>query len=59
MTLANVRLGYWLRNPRHGVEKTEKLDGPGPSCLFREMFAIQMDENAMQNGDGCSSSSSL
>ncbi len=45
MTLANVRLGYWLRNPRLGPDKTKKMKGPGPLMLFREMFASQMDEN--------------
>ena len=44
MTLANVRLGYWLRNPKLGIEKTKKMPGPGPLCLFREMFASCMDE---------------
>lgn len=45
MTLANVRLGYWLRNPRLDLDKTKKMKGPGPLMLFREMFASQMDEN--------------
>ena len=44
LTLANVRLGYWLRNPRLGQGKTKKMSGPGPFCLFREMFAKKMDE---------------
>ncbi len=44
LTLANVRLGYWLRHPRLGTEKTTKMNGPGPLLLFREMFAMQMDE---------------
>ena len=45
LTLANVRLGYWLRHPRLGVEETSKMNGPGPLLLFREMFAMQMDED--------------
>jgi len=44
MTLANVRLGYWLRNPRLGVAVAEKMWGPGSLWLFREMFARGMDE---------------
>ena len=44
MTLANVRLGYWLRNPRLGVKTTRGMKGPGPSYLFREMFASGMNE---------------
>lgn len=39
MTVANVRLGYWMRNPTF----KPKL-GPGPRMLFREMFAKGMDE---------------
>jgi hypothetical protein len=45
LTMANVRLGYWLRNPRLGIEKTKKMPGPGPLYLFREMFASGMDES--------------
>ena len=45
MTIANVRLGYWLRNPRPGWRRPRGLYGPGPLFLFREMFAMQMDEH--------------
>jgi hypothetical protein len=45
MTLANVRLGYWMRNPRLGAEAAKEMQGPGPLCLLREMFASKMDEN--------------
>lgn len=44
MTLANVRLGYWLRNPAHGTGFSKDSLRPGPSYLFREMFARCMDE---------------
>lgn len=44
MTLANVRLGYWLRHPALGVAKAASLLRPGPACLMREMFAAGMDE---------------
>lgn len=35
ITMLNVRLGYWLRNPAAGI----RLDGggPGPAYLFREL----------------------
>jgi len=40
LTLANVRLGYWLRRPagheRHPFVKA--FSGPGPFYLLREMF---------------------
>lgn len=54
MTLANVRLGYWMRNPALGVDQAEALWGPGPSYLFREMFAKNMDEkqNFLNLSDG-------
>jgi Patatin-like phospholipase len=42
MTLANIRLGYWLRNP--GRSSGPILSPAGPLCLFREMFAVCMDE---------------
>lgn len=42
MTVANVRLGYWLRNPLKG--KPSLGVGPGPLYLLREMFANRMDE---------------
>ncbi len=44
MTLANVRLGYWLRHPALGVDEATGLHSPGPSYLMREMFAKGMDE---------------
>ncbi|MFD0894707.1 patatin-like phospholipase family protein [Luteolibacter ambystomatis] len=44
MTLANVRLGYWLRNPIGGSEKAGKSPRPGPFWLLREMFSVRMDE---------------
>lgn len=44
MTLANIRLGYWMRNPAFGKEKAKKFKAPGPGYLFREMFARGMDE---------------
>lgn len=42
LTLLNVRLGYWLRNPVYGLRRA--LNGPGPFYLFREMFGW-MHEN--------------
>ncbi len=52
MTLANVRLGYWLRNPGKGMPCCTV--GPGPAYLFREMFAKRMDErqNYLNLSDG-------
>jgi hypothetical protein len=44
MTLANVRLGYWLRNPNPAIANARKLRGPGPLYLVREMFSRGMDE---------------
>jgi hypothetical protein len=44
MTLANVRLGYWLKNPALGEATAKTLFRPGPSYLFREMFAQGMNE---------------
>jgi patatin-like phospholipase len=35
MALLNVRLGYWLRNPRSGLRHA--LNAPGPRYLFYEM----------------------
>lgn len=54
MTLANVRLGYWMRNPALGLEKAKALSAPGPAYLFREMFAKGMDEkqNFLNLSDG-------
>jgi hypothetical protein len=54
MTLANVRLGYWMRNPALGVVQAQALWSPGPSYLFREMFAKHMDEkqNFLNLSDG-------
>lgn len=39
MTIANVRLGYWIRNLCAGSPS-----GPGVTYLFREMFSVGMDE---------------
>jgi len=36
MTLLNIRLGYWLRNPTAGLRSW--WNGPGPRYLFREMM---------------------
>lgn len=44
MTLGNVRLGYWLRNPNLGVAVTKTMSGPSSSYLLREMFALKLDE---------------
>lgn len=42
MTVANIRLGYWIRNPRR---HTGFWNRPWSLYLFREMFAQQMDED--------------
>jgi len=39
MTLFNVRLGYWIRNPGRKV-LWRMLEGAGPWYLFREMFGL-------------------
>jgi predicted acylesterase/phospholipase RssA len=40
MTLLNIRLGYWLNNPKIASKKS-----PGFLCLLREMTGIGMNEN--------------
>ena len=54
ITLGNVRLGYWLRNPARGPDKAGKALRPGPGYLFREMFGFFMDEkqNYLNLSDG-------
>ena len=48
LTIANVRMGYWLPNPKYAAKYSPlKYWVPGPVCLFREMFASQMDENRL------------
>lgn len=42
MTLLNVRLGYWIANPK---ERTF-WDFPGFICLIREMFGMGMTEKS-------------
>jgi hypothetical protein len=42
MTLLNIRLDYWISNPR----KSRKLKTPRFLCLLREMFGIGMDESS-------------
>ena len=39
MTLLNLRLGYWISNP-----KVARKDSPGFLCLLREMTGIGMNE---------------
>nr|WP_029077503.1 patatin-like phospholipase family protein [Bradyrhizobium sp. th.b2] len=46
MTLLNVRLGYWIANPK----ERSFWDFPGFICLLREMFGVGMAEkNAWLN----------
>lgn len=40
MTLLNLRLGYWISNPKIASKKS-----PGFLCLLREMTGIGMNEN--------------
>lgn len=40
MTLLNIRLGYWISNPKIASKKS-----PGFLCLLREMTGIGMNEN--------------
>lgn len=44
MTLGNVRLGYWLRNPAQTARGAWKWSSPTFPYLLREMFALKMDE---------------
>ncbi|RMP84424.1 patatin-like phospholipase family protein [Pseudomonas syringae] len=39
MTLLNLRLGYWISNPKIAIKKS-----PSFLCLFREMTGIGMNE---------------
>ena len=41
LTLLNVRLGFWIANP-----KTSQKGGPGFMCLLREMTGAGMTENS-------------
>ncbi len=47
MVLLNLRLGYWIRNPKRDQEgKVETGTGrPGFVCLLRELFGLGMSEN--------------
>jgi Patatin-like phospholipase len=47
ITLLNVRLGYWLRNPISGVRR--QLNAPGPLYLFREMTGWMHEKTAYLN----------
>jgi hypothetical protein len=47
LTLLNVRLGYWLRNPLAGVRNF--LARPGPLYLFREMFGWMHEKSPYLN----------
>jgi hypothetical protein len=40
MTLLNLRLGYWINNPKVATKTS-----PGFSCLLREMTGVGMNEN--------------
>lgn len=42
MTLLNVRLGYWISNPKESTF----WNFPGFICLIREMFGIGMNEKS-------------
>jgi hypothetical protein len=42
LTFLNVRLGFWIRNPRYKAPDST----PGFSCLLREMFGLRMVEDA-------------
>ena len=42
MTLLNIRLGFWIVNPKH----SKRLTSPGFSCILREMTGMGMDERA-------------
>lgn len=42
MTLLNIRLGYWIVNPKH----PKRTMSPGFSCILREMTGVGMTERA-------------
>jgi len=42
MTLLNIRLGYWIVNPKH----PKRFISPGFSCILREMTGASMTEAA-------------
>lgn len=45
LSILNIRLGYWIGNPRRGISST-----PGFTCLLREMTGVGMSErNAWLN----------
>jgi len=48
MTLANVRLGYWLPNPAY-KPVSACLRGPGPKYLFKEMFGSMSEQDRYLN----------
>jgi hypothetical protein len=46
MSLLNVRLGYWIRNPKKPARKLKSLSRPPWFIyIFREMFGMHLDEN--------------
>jgi len=47
ITLLNVRLGYWLRNPVRG--RRRRFQAPGPLYLFREMIGWMHEKTAYLN----------
>ncbi len=47
LTLLNVRLGYWLRNPLAG--RRSPLTTPGPLYLFREMTGWMHEKSGYLN----------
>lgn len=52
MTLTNLRLGYWLRNPLRS-KRAKAFDSPGPWYLFKEMFGLMSEEaNFLNLSDG-------
>ena len=45
MTLFNVRLGYWIRNPRQAAKTELAPSRPlWPICALREMLGLRLDE---------------
>jgi hypothetical protein len=52
MTVLNVRLGYWLPNPRYAAQKWRGLFryiGVGPLYLFRELFGRVTERSTFVN----------
>lgn len=47
LTLLNIRLGYWLRNPIAGPRKW--FNAPGPRYLFREMTGWMHEKTGYLN----------